>query len=207
MAKDPAVLFYYQDFLVGTDFMTNEEVGIYIRILCHQADKGRLNKKHMLKICNNQKIPDVILEKLKIDEDGNYYNERMELEKEKRRKYTESRRKNRKGEKHMNNISKTYVKHMENENENENRNENETDILDNKIPPKLKDVETFFVENQHSKEEAQKFFYHYEAQDWWTGGTNPQPITKWRPAAKKWMLNSKNYIKHNSENVMEIKFG
>lgn len=36
--KDPAVLFYFQDFLVGTDFMTADEVGKYIRILCHQAD-------------------------------------------------------------------------------------------------------------------------------------------------------------------------
>lgn len=120
MAKDPAVLFYYQDFLVGTDFMTDEEVGIYIRILCHQADKGRLTKKHMLKICNNQKLPDVIAEKLKIDENGNYYNERMESEKEKRRKYAESRRKNRQGGKDMNNISKTYDKHMEGEDENIN---------------------------------------------------------------------------------------
>ena len=28
--KDPAVLFYFQDFLVGTEFMTDEEVGQYI---------------------------------------------------------------------------------------------------------------------------------------------------------------------------------
>jgi len=31
--KDPAVLFYFQDFLVGTEFMSDEEVGKYIFVL------------------------------------------------------------------------------------------------------------------------------------------------------------------------------
>jgi len=51
--KDPAVLFYFQDFLVGTEFMTDEEVGKYIRILCHQADKGPLTEYQVKKICKN----------------------------------------------------------------------------------------------------------------------------------------------------------
>ena len=46
--KDPAVLFYFQDFLVGTEFMTDDEVGKYIRILCHQADKGALTDVHKM---------------------------------------------------------------------------------------------------------------------------------------------------------------
>ena len=29
--KDPAVLFYFQDFLVGTEFMTDDEVGKYLQ--------------------------------------------------------------------------------------------------------------------------------------------------------------------------------
>ena len=46
--KDPAFLFYYQDFLVGTSFMSNEVIGAYIKILCYQADKGSISKEHML---------------------------------------------------------------------------------------------------------------------------------------------------------------
>lgn len=113
--KDPAVLFYFQDFLVGTEFMTDDEVGKYIRILCHQADKGALSKLQLERICRSN-IPSAILEKLRIDEDGNYYQERMRLEREKRINYSESRRNNRM------NICKTYDKHMENENINEDIN-------------------------------------------------------------------------------------
>lgn len=40
MAKDPAFLFYPSDFLTGTMFMSNEQVGIYIRLLCSQHQHG-----------------------------------------------------------------------------------------------------------------------------------------------------------------------
>jgi len=38
--KAPAFMFYADDFLAGTSEMTPEEVGIYIRLLCHQWTKG-----------------------------------------------------------------------------------------------------------------------------------------------------------------------
>lgn len=116
--KDPAVLFYFQDFLVGTEFMTDDEVGKYMRILCHLADKGSLCKSQVLRICKTSTIPEAISEKLLIDEDGNYYQRRMREEREKRINYSESRRLNR--TKVNNNICKTYDVHMENENENIN---------------------------------------------------------------------------------------
>jgi len=115
--KDPAVLFYFQDFLVGTEFMTDEEIGKYIRVLCHQADKGSLSELQIKRICKGI-IPEAIMEKLTEDDNGNLYQKRMREEREKRTNYTESRRKNR--TKKLNIISSTYDKHMENENENEN---------------------------------------------------------------------------------------
>ena len=42
MSKAPAFQFYAADFLVGTSSMTCAEVGIYIRLLCHQWDRGGL---------------------------------------------------------------------------------------------------------------------------------------------------------------------
>jgi uncharacterized protein YdaU (DUF1376 family) len=122
--KDPAFLFYYQDFLVGTDELTNEETGAYIRCLCHQAHKGFITEKHMKNICNSYDVHNVIKNKFIYDENiEGYINLRLKTEIEKRQKYSESRSNNRKGnnkeKKHMKNISKTYVKHMENENENE----------------------------------------------------------------------------------------
>lgn len=128
--KDPAFLFYPSDFLIGTMDMTDEEVGIYIRLLCRQHQKGSIKPKFM------KDLSDEILSKFQKDKDGNYYNKRLKDEINKRIKYAESRKANgSKGgrpKKHMQNhmviesesTSKPHENHTENENENENRNEN-----------------------------------------------------------------------------------
>jgi hypothetical protein len=131
MAKDPAFLFYYSDFLVGTDDLTNEETGAFIRCLCFQAAKGPLSEKHMIKICSSHDVHNAIKKKFTAQPDGTFLNERLQIEIEKRAAFSESRRQNRmnkgktkKSEKsnqnHINNISFSYDQHMENENENEN---------------------------------------------------------------------------------------
>ena len=181
MAKDPAFLFYYQDFLVGTEFMSFEEVGIYIRILCHMADKGRLSVKHMQSICKGYAFSENIQAKLKVDSNGLYYNERLEVEIEKRRKYAESRRNNASG-------VKAYAKHMENENENRNK-----DISNNKSivksRPTLEQVLTYFLDRDYPKDEAEQFFNHYEALDWFNG--NGMKITNWKAKAENWHKDQK----------------
>ena len=90
MAKDPAVLFYTNDFLSGTFTMTDEQVGKYIRLLCLQHQKGKLTEKDMLHICNT--YDEDIYSKF-VNEDGLYYNKRMYDESEKRKRYSESRKK------------------------------------------------------------------------------------------------------------------
>jgi len=87
MSKDPAFLFYYQDFLVGTDHMTNEEVGAYIRCLCHQAHKGAIAKLHLDKICKKQKIANSIYEKFVSDGNGNLKNKKLDEVLEQRQAY------------------------------------------------------------------------------------------------------------------------
>lgn len=116
MSKDPAFLFYSNDFLTGTYLMSDEQVGKYIRILCLQHQKGSLYEKDMLKICKTYD-EDIFIKFVK--EGDVYYNHRLKEETEKRKSYSESRKNNRK-KKDMSNICKTYVPHMENENENEN---------------------------------------------------------------------------------------
>lgn len=94
--KDPAVLFYFQDFLVGTEFMTDDEVGKYIRILCHLADKGALSLTQLKQICGNTMVipPESIMSKLRQDENGMYYQQRMRDEREKRMQHCEKQREN-----------------------------------------------------------------------------------------------------------------
>lgn len=115
MSKDPAFLFYSSDFLTGTALMSDEQVGKYIKLLCYQHQKGHLTERDMLKICLTH--DEDIFCKFEKDENGLYYNARLQQEVEKRKAYSESRRQNR-IKKDMNNISNSYDKHMENENEN-----------------------------------------------------------------------------------------
>lgn len=111
MAKDPAFLFYPNDFDCATRFFSNEQVGIYLRLLIAQFQNGRLSEKHMNVICKT--YDEDVFSKFMKDDNGLFYNERLENEVVKRKNYSESRRNNRKNKE---NISLSYVKHMENEN-------------------------------------------------------------------------------------------
>lgn len=91
--KDPAFLFYSNDFLSGTMLMTDEEKGQYITLLCLQHQKGHLKEKDMLSIC--KEYNEELFSKFEKDENGKYFNKRLEEEITRRKKYSESRRNNR----------------------------------------------------------------------------------------------------------------
>lgn len=116
MAKDPAFIFYTSDFVIGTQFMNNEQVGKYIRLMCAQHQHGHLSKEHMIHICLT--YDKQVFDKFAQDSEGLFFNKRLENEILKRKNFCDSRRNNKIGK--SKNICKSYVKHMENENENEN---------------------------------------------------------------------------------------
>ncbi len=126
MAKDPAVLWYTSDFIIGTMGMTKAEIGKYVLLLAYQHQKGHLSEDFMIEICGTYEKN--VFNKFVKDEQGLYFNERMEAEIIKRRLYSKSRSKNRNSIKKQDikgNIcgtyDSTYVKHMENENEDVNK--------------------------------------------------------------------------------------
>lgn len=83
MAKDPAFLFYPSDFLTGTMFMNNEQIGIYIRLLCSQHQHGGIIDK----ISFNSLVGENQLLRSKfIETETGFYNERLTVEMEKRNK-------------------------------------------------------------------------------------------------------------------------
>ena len=141
--KDPAFLFYSSDFLTGTMFMSDSQLGKYIKILCTQHQKGHLSEKDMLKIC--KRYDKDIFEKFVKDENGKYYNIRLEKEIEKRSAYSKSRANNRKNKINFENICFSYVKHMENENENININ-NINNILEYINNNKLNNIINLLIE-------------------------------------------------------------
>lgn len=125
MAKDPAFLFYTNDFQSGTQFFTDEQVGKYLRVLMAQHQHGHLTEKQVLFICKTK--DEDILSKLSIDDKGLYYNEKLDEVILARKKFTDSRRDNRLGKTKdkkkpvkTKKTSKTSVILMEDEIENEN---------------------------------------------------------------------------------------
>lgn len=121
MGKDPAFLFYTDNFQSGTQFFSDMQIGIYIRLLCAQHLHGHLTEKQMIFICKSYDKD--IFDKFEKDDAGNFFNARLELEILKRKNYSASRSANKTGkfkEKKPKKKPKSYDNHMGNENEDGN---------------------------------------------------------------------------------------
>jgi uncharacterized protein YdaU (DUF1376 family) len=117
MAKDPAFLFYTNDFASGTQFFTDEQLGKYMRLLMAQHQHGHLSENQVIFICKS--YDNHVMSKFVKDSNGLWFNERLEIEIEKRKNYVSSRSKNKEGKTKERIISKSYDSHMENEYRNE----------------------------------------------------------------------------------------
>ena len=121
MAKDPAFLFYSNDFLSGTFPFSDEQVGKYIRILCIQHQKYRLSEKEILKLSDNDEDIMSKFETETFEGKVYYYNLRLREEATKRSNYTASRRKNLDMNKDIDKDKGNHMhSHMETHMENEN---------------------------------------------------------------------------------------
>ncbi|MDH5524550.1 MAG: hypothetical protein OEY01_11240 [Desulfobulbaceae bacterium] len=127
MAKDPGFIFYPGDYLRDTQTLSEKSQVAYDRIMCEHMRNiciSHMQLKFFTKRLDQNEIDELMFVLTETKE--GYQIEWVAESIIKRKAYSESRRQNRshKTTKHMNNISKTYVKHMENENENENDNIN-----------------------------------------------------------------------------------
>ena len=57
--------------------------------------------------------------------------------------------------------------------------------------PDLSEVEQFFEQNQFPRNEAQKFYAHYQSSGWKTG--DMKKIISWQAVARKWMNNTQSF--------------
>lgn len=96
--RSPAFQFYADDFLAGTAEMTNEEVGAYIRLLCHQWSKGSIpgDMDRISRMAGAMAVPSLgyVMSKFKVGEDGAYRNERLEAERMKQEQFRSIQAKN-----------------------------------------------------------------------------------------------------------------
>lgn len=132
MGKDPAILWYPNDWLGGTIGMTLEQKGAYMELLMAQFNRGHMTS-HMIGQLVGQHW-DIIKDKFIQDEDGLWYNKRLDDEKTKRKLYVESRVNNKKGVNQHTKSVRSYdhevTCHMENENINEDDNINIAETTD-----------------------------------------------------------------------------
>ena len=147
MAKDPAFLFYSSDFLTGISDLTMEERGQYITLLCIQHQKGKLSEK-IIKISIGSVSEDV-MNKFKKDEDGLYFNERLDLEAKKRAEHGEKQRQRAlDGWKKRKATADATALPLEDENVNENRNK----VYNKNVNDCLFNCLKFFPNQLHPKE-------------------------------------------------------
>lgn len=92
MSKDPAFLFYSSDFMMGTMVMSFEDRGKYITLLSYMHQNGRISLENMQALVGD--VSDNLKLKFKIDENGLWYNERLEEAITKRERFNASRRSN-----------------------------------------------------------------------------------------------------------------
>ena len=128
MSKEPAFLFYPNDWLGGTMYLTFEQKGAYLEILLMQVSIGRFTEEQVKQVLNTSYSSVWKILKPKFLTDGTFFwNEKMDRVLESRRTFTESRRNNRLGkvkiktsEKLVKKTRKTLVKLVGNGNGNTN---------------------------------------------------------------------------------------
>ena len=134
MSKDPAFLYYDGDAAKDVSHMNRLERGCYFDFLQAQRKFGRMQESLIRKILG--KDFETCWESLKICltcVEDMYFIEWLENSTNKRKEYSESRKRNRTRQKEenkqdMSNISLLYDKDMENENENRNEIEDSNEI-------------------------------------------------------------------------------
>jgi len=183
MAKDPAFLFYPNDYLGGTMGMTFEEKGAYIELLMTQFNRGHMSG-HMVGQIVGQ-IWDKIKDKFIQDENGLWFNERLEHEQNARKSYVSSRKNNLKGINQYTNKEGHINGHMSNHMEDVNK-----DVLkDIKEPVKIliPDLATFVnygieISNNNYRMALEGKYEQWKTNGWKDG--NNKPVKDWKAKLK-----------------------
>ena len=130
MSKDPAFLFYPNDYLGGTMGMTFEQKGAYIELLMTQFNRGHMTSHMIGQVLgqNGGQIWETIKDKFEIDAAGKYYNKRLEDEQTKRKTFTDSRKNNLEGKNQYSDKKGHTTSHMTSHMENRDE-----DVNDNKV--------------------------------------------------------------------------
>lgn len=209
MAKDPAFLFYTGDFSTGTQFMTDDQVGKYIRLLMAQHQHGRLSEKQVIFICKS--FDEEVMSKFKKDDAGLFYNERLETEVSRRKSFSESRSNNKKGKtKDISNTSKSYDLSSDNHMEDKDKNETKDKEVKKKAkvrkdfePPTFESFDAYFKENGYGHI-SEKVFKYYSTADW--HDSQGAKVKNWKQKVQGVWFRDENKDKGQINGVIKMNF-
>ncbi len=85
----PSMPFYPFEFISETMFLTNEQIGKYIKMLCAFYMHGRLAWERLASVCGG--ADSELLSLLDVDENGFYYKKKLEAESERREAFLKSK--------------------------------------------------------------------------------------------------------------------
>ena len=201
-----------------------EERGQCITLLCLQHQKGHLTEK-MIRLCCGNATADV-LAKFQQDDDGLFFNARLEIEIDKRKAHAEKqrvraidgwkKRKNQTCDTDATASTTAYATAMPLVNENENINENEIIVEDANekkttrkkfVKPHENDVYNLmgelnmkggsFLSEDKLVTFARTFIDHYEANGWIVGKV---PMKDWQSTVRNWMRKEWEKVKNQKSN-------
>lgn len=201
MAKDPATLWYWNDWYGGTVTLTRHLKGCYMDLLYAQFNSGRLSLAQIKTILGGDfgLAWPCLQTKFKRDENDNYYNERAEQEKVKRQEFSK-RQSERVKKRWGDTAGNTVVLPKENENVNGFGKgvQGETLLESNlfrkpKIPTKNQVLQSF-LDQGGTKEMAAAFWSKHDAADWFLNGS---PIIRFSSLIPSFI---RNWNKNNEKN-------
>jgi hypothetical protein len=197
MAKDPAMLWYWGDWYSGTVLMSRFLKGCYMDLLHAQFNSGRLSLEEIRMVLGSdfgQSWP-TLQKKFAVDETGKYFNERLELEKNKRMAFTASRKKNLQSSHKEDDMKAHMHGYMENANRNVNPsvfNLKKESLLKIDVFNGLFDDE-LYVENLERTHKGKSFNQAFE-ECWihWSNSKNPPAdLGEWKQKLNSWLINKK----------------
>jgi len=161
--------FFFQSFLADTAHMNSQQVGIFIQLLCHQANRGAIRVTHFRDACGEDY--DCLSEMFICDDDG-FYNEDLRGSIDKKQQYSKSRSDNRKKKPQKQGLL--------------------IDVSPKKVTrmskPTIEEVTALF-KTKGFEAEAVGFYNFYESNGWRVG---KNPMKKWAAAAANWIRSNTN---------------
>jgi len=208
--RAPAFQFYADDFLAGTLDLSQEEVGAYVRLLCHQWNRGSIpvEAEKQQRLAGGSVSVDV-LAKFRLQPDGKLVNERLEQERQKQADYREAQRQKglasaearRKQPKVNRKSTAVQPSHQP-----DGQPEGNSPVSSLQTPviiethstahvpkgdagewPRLTEVKAAAAMQGIPSEVAAAFWNHFEAQGWQT--KDGLPIVRWQSKLTSWWVN------------------